>query len=112
MKIYCQLKGSTFYEGQNYLQHVLSSGKTVRPSDLYFIREPENLYDSNCVQVWCRDTNKKNVRLGNVNKENAPKVAVCMDKGGTATVTGIRFYGKIEQGQNVGMYFTVNAVNG
>lgn len=109
MKIYCQLKGSTFCEGQDFLRNVLSSGQTLRPADLRLIRQPDNPKDPNCIQVWYAQENER-VRLGFVNKENAPRLASYMDSGGTTNIISVKFYGAIDKGQNAGMYFLVNAV--
>ena len=107
MIVYCQLKGSTFCGGQNFLQHFLSSGQSFQDSKLFFIREPNCMQDKNCVQVWYeRDEN--NVRLGNVNRENAPLIATCMDSGGTVKAISHKFYGDIAKGEHIGLYFMVN----
>ena len=111
MHIKCQLRGSTFCEGQDYLRNIASSGRTIRPSDLYLVREPENPYDQYCVQVWCKNqSTNTNVRLGNINRENSEFVSSYMDTGGTVNVTSLNLYGSLEKGQNVGMYFTINAL--
>ena len=110
MKIYCHLKGSMYCEGQDFLRKVLSSGQTLRPENLRLIRQPDNPKDPNCVQVWYAQGDEK-IRLGFVNKENAPRVASYMDSGGTANIISTKFYGAIDKGQNAGMYFLVNAVS-
>ncbi len=110
MKIYCKLKGSTYCEGQDFLRNTLSSGRTLRPTDLRLIRQPDNPKDPNSVQVWYAQGNDR-VRLGFVNKENAPKVASYMDSGGTASIVSVKFYGAVDKGQNAGIYFLVNAVS-
>ena len=107
MKIYCQLKGSTFCEGQDFLRTALSTGMDIPSSDMYLIREPANVYDSNCTQVWCR-YGGRNIRLGNVNRENAPLIASCLDSGGTARITSHTFYGLTDGKENVGLYFVVH----
>jgi HIRAN domain. len=111
MLINCQLKGSTFCEGQDYLRNVVSNGRAIHPSDLYLVREPENAYDKYCVQVWCKNqSSNTNVRLGNINRENSMFVSSYMDTGGTVNVASLKLYGSLEKGQNVGMYFTLNAL--
>lgn len=82
----------------------------IQPSDLQLVRDHNCAQDKNCVQVRYRHGNI-DVKIGNVNKENAPLIASCMDKGGKATITSATLYGSIDEGQNVGMYFWVNTVS-
>ena len=110
MNIICHLKGSTFCEGQDFLRNVLSSGQTLRPADLRLIRQPDNPKDPNCIQVWYAQENER-VRLGFVNKENAPRLASYMDSGSTTNIIRDKFYGSFDEKQNVGILFCVNAVS-
>ncbi len=74
------------------------------------MRDHSCAQDKNCVQVrYCHGNT--DVKIGNVNKENAPQIASCMDKGGTATITSTTLYGNVDEGQNVGMYFWVKTVS-
>lgn len=108
MKIYCQLKGSTFCDGQNILRSIVSSGRAIQPADLLLIRDYSCVHDKNCVQVRYR-TGSTDTKIGNVNKENAPIIAACMDKGGTAEICNLNLCGTVDT--NIGMYFTVNTGN-
>ena len=109
-KINCHLKGSTYCDGQHVLRSIVSDGRTIRPADLYLARDYNCEQDRNCVQVNYRNDGM-DVKIGNVNKENAPLIATCMDKGGTATIISATLYGNVDQGQNVGMYFWVKTVS-
>jgi len=106
MKINCQLKGSTLCGAQSILRSLISVSRTITPSDLQLVRDYNCAQDKNCVQVRYR-CGGQDYKLGNVNKENAPLIASCMDKGGTATIISATLYGNIDQGQNVGMFFWV-----
>ena len=105
MKIYCQLKGSMFCDGQNILRSIVSSGKSLQPTDLLLMRDYSCVQDSNCVQILYH-TGSMDVKIGNVNKENAPAIAACMDKGGTAEIISLKLYGTVKT--NIGLYFMVN----
>ena len=108
MKIYCQLKGSTFCDGQNILRSIVSNGRVLQPSDLHLVRDYHCDKDPNCIQVRYR-TDGADEKIGNVNKENAPIIAACMDKGGTAEICNLNLCGTVDT--NIGMYFTVNTGN-
>ena len=108
MKIYCQLKGSTFCDGQNILRSIVSNGRVLQPSDLHLVRDYHCDKDPNCIQV-CYRTDGADEKIGNVNKENAPIIAACMDKGGTAEICNLNLCGTVDT--NIGMYFTVNTGN-
>ena len=108
MKIYCQLKGSTFCDGQNILRSIVSNGRAIRPTDLLLMRDYNCEQDINCVQVRYR-TGSTDTKIGNVKKENAPIIAACMDKGGTAEIISLNLCGTVDT--NIGMYFTVNTGN-
>lgn len=108
MKIYCQLKGSKFCDGQTILRNILSGGRPMQPSDLRLVRDHDCKQDRNCVQVRYR-YGRQDVKIGNINKENAPLIASCMDNGGKAEVIGLNLCGSAET--NVGLFFTVDAVN-
>ena len=110
MKINCQLNGSTFCNGQIILRRIKASNIDIQPSDLTLVRDYSCKQDINCVQVRYRH-GSINAKIGNVNKENAPLIASCLDKGGTATITSATLYGNVDEGQNVGMFFWVNAVS-
>ena len=105
MKIYCQLKGSKFCEGQGLLRKLVSDGQPIQPSNLYLVRDHNCIQDSNCVQVRYQN-NDTNIKLGNVNKENAPLIAYCMNKGGTAKIISLNLYGSVDT--NIGLYFMVD----
>lgn len=108
MRIYCQLKGSKFCDGQNILRSIVSSGRTLQPSDLRLVRDHNCVQDSNCVQVRYHN-GSTDAKIGNVNKENAPLIASCMDTGGRAKVIGLNLCGSVET--NIGLFFTVDAAN-
>ena len=110
MKVNCQLKGSTFCDGQIILRRIMSGNMDMQPSDLILVRDHSCKQDKNCVQVRYKHGGI-NAKIGNVNKENAPMIASCMDQGGTATITSTTLYGNVDEGQNVGMYFWVNTVS-
>ncbi len=110
MRINCQLKGSTFCDGQIILRRIMSGNIDMQPSDLILVRDYSCKQDKNCVQVRYRHDGI-NAKIGNVNKENASLIASCMDKGGTAIITSATLYGNIDEGQNVGMYFWVKTVS-
>lgn len=110
MKLNCRLKGSTFCEGKDIMRHIVSSGQTIQPYEVYLLRDHNCKQDVNCVQVRYR-RDGQDYKLGNVNKENAPWIAECMDKGGQASIVSLKLYGEVDQGQNVGMFFWVNTVN-
>lgn len=110
MNINCQLKGSTFCDGQIILRRIMSGNMDMQPSDLILVRDHSCKQDKNCVQVRYRHGGI-NAKIGNVNKENAPRIASCMDQGGTATITSTTLYGNVDEGQNVGMYFWVKTVS-
>ncbi len=105
MNINCQLKGSTFCDGQILLRNMKAGYLNIQPSDLQLVRDHSCAQDKNCVQVRYRHGNT-DVKIGNVNKENAPLIASCMDKGGNAEVIGLSLCGSADT--NVGMFFTVN----
>ncbi len=109
MNINCQLKGSTFCDGQLLLRNMMAGYLNIQPSDLQLVRNHSCAQDKNCVQVRYRHGGA-DVKIGNVNKENAPMIASCMDKGGTATIISATLYGNVDEGQNVGMYFWVKTV--
>ncbi len=109
MNINCQLKGSTFCDGQILLRNMKAGYLNIQPSDLQLVRDYSCIQDKNCVQVRYRH-GSADVKIGNVNKENAPMIASCMDKGGTATIISATLYGNVDEGQNVGMYFWVKTV--
>ncbi len=108
MRIYCQLKGSTFCDGQILLRNVMSGYLDMQPSDLNLVRDHNCPEDRNCVQVRYR-RGHSDIKIGNVNKENAPLIAACMDTGGRAEVIGLNLCGSVET--NVGLFFTVNTIN-
>ena len=83
----------------------MSGNMDMQPSDLILVRDYHCKQDKNCVQVRYRHGGI-NVKIGNVNKENAPLIASCMDKGGNAEVIGLSLCGSADT--NVGMFFTVN----
>ena len=108
MRIYCQLKGSTFCDGQKILRSIVSNGRELLPTDLLLVRDHECDKDPNCVQVRYHNDNM-DAKIGNVNKENAPIIAACMDKGGTAEISNLNLCGTVDT--NIGLYFTVNTSN-
>lgn len=105
MKLNCQLKGSTFCDGQLLLRNMMAGYLNIQPSDLQLVRDHSCAQDKNCVQVRYRHGNN-DVKIGNVNKENAPLIASCIDKGGSAEVIGLSLCGSADT--NVGMFFTIN----
>lgn len=108
MKIYCQLKGSTFCDGQKLLRSIVSGDRAIRPADLLLMRDYSCVQDKNCVEVRYR-TGSTDTKIGNVNKENAPAIAACMDNGGTAEISSLNLCGTVDT--NIGLYFTVNTSN-
>ena len=108
MKIYCQLKGSTFCDGQNILRSIVSSGRAIQPADLLLIRDYSCVHDKNCVQVRYR-TGSTDTKIGNVNKENAPIIAACMDKVGTTAISNLNLSGTVDT--YTVMYFSVTSGN-
>ena len=108
MKINCQLKGSTFCDGQNILRSIVSSGLVIQPADLLLVRDYNCVQDSNCVQVRYHN-GSTDTKIGNVNKENAPAIASCMDAGGTVRIISLQLYGTVET--NIGLFFMVETVN-
>ncbi len=110
MRINCQLKGSTFCEGQCILTVIKAQGQPIQLENLLLVRDYNCPQDKNCVQVNYRLGSQYH-KLGNVNRENAPRIAACMDSGGTATIASATLYGNIDEGQNVGMFFWVNTVD-
>lgn len=108
MRIYCHLKGSMFCDGQTLLRNVMSGCLDIQPSDLNLVRDHDCPQDRNCVQVRYR-RGRSDIKIGNVNKENAPLIATCIDTGGSAEVIGLNLCGSADT--NVGLYFTVNTTD-
>jgi len=108
MKFNCQLKGSTFCDGQILLRNMMAGYLDMQPSDLQLVRDYSCAQDKNCVQVrYCHGNT--DVKIGNVNKESAPLIAACMDTGDRAEVIALRLCGSADT--NVGMFFTVNTTD-
>ena len=103
------LAGSTFCEGQNYLQNVYKNRQILRPENSYLVRESNNRYDTNAVQLWY-DDNGRQIRLGYVERTMAPEVAHCMDNGGSAYVINLTICRRPEY-IHCGLYFEVQTVN-
>ena len=90
------------------MKNIRTEGRMIQPSEMYMVREPDNTYDSNCVQVRYRHGGL-DVKIGNVNKENAPAIASCMDAGGTAEIKSCSLCGSPDT--NIGLYFVVNTIS-
>ncbi len=69
--IRCKLVGQSFNKGARALEAQLQPG-----SQILLVREPDNGYDRNAVEVY--------VRLGHVNRESAAVLADLFDPGHTA----------------------------
>ena len=98
------LTGSTYCDGQELIHREMEKGHTLQPENLYLVRDSHNPVDTNAVQVWYDDNGKK-VRLGFVQRDQAPEVAECMDDGGSVCAIGVNVCGTADT--NYGMYFTV-----
>jgi hypothetical protein len=97
MRIYCQLKGSTFCNGQKILRSIVSNGRELLPTDLLLVRDHECDKDPNCVQVRYHNDDMDE-KIGNVNIESS-----------TAEIISLNLCGTVDT--NIGMYFTVNTGN-
>lgn len=102
---YLHLVGSTFCNGQAFLKYLMARGRELRPSDLQLVRDKNNPYDPNAVQVWY-ESEVYMEQLGFVQAELAPEIAHCMDYGGTVQVTDCSVYGSADT--NFGVYFTAS----
>ena len=89
------LTGSTNYAGQNFLRSVHAGAFNLAPSDIYLVRELDNQYDENAVQLWYR-SNGKEVRLGFVDRKQNPIVANCLDNGGNIRILNHTIYGQAD----------------
>ena len=98
------LAGSTYCDGQELIHREMEKGRTLQPENLYLVRDSHNPVDTNAVQVWYDDNGKK-VRLGFVQRDQAPEVAECMDDGGSVCAIGVNVCGTADT--NYGMYFRV-----
>ncbi len=98
------LAGSTKCQGQEYMREIIRNGHTLQAENLYLVREPQNPFDANAVQVWYDDNGKK-TRLGFVQRDQAPDIAECMDNGGSACAIDVTVCGTADT--NYGMYFRV-----
>lgn len=101
------LVGSTYCEGQKFLRRIMASGQALQLEKLVMVRDPQNPYDVNAVQVWY-DDNGNNVRLGFVNRDQAPDVAECLDNDGGVTVIDAKIYGSSDT--NYGLFFRVRLI--
>lgn len=97
------LAGSTKCEGQAFLRRVMAEGMELNSSDLYLLRDKNNQYDANAVQVWS-NRNGERVRLGFIKKEQAPVIANYLDHGWDARITYHNICGSAVT--NYGLYFT------
>lgn len=98
------LAGSTYCEGQELIHREMKKGHTLLVENLYLVRDSYNPVDANAVQVWYDDNGEK-VRLGYVQRDQAPEVAECMDDGGSVCAIGVTICGT--EDANYGMYFRV-----
>ena len=96
------LTGSTYCEGQDYIHSQMDNGYKLQPENVYLVRDPQNPVDANAVQVWYDDNGEK-VRLGYIQRSQAPEVAKCMDAGGQVAAIDIAVCGTAET--NYGLYF-------
>ncbi len=103
MTMYLHLTGSTYCAGQQTLRAAQAGEYEIAPNNLFLVRESENQYDPNAVQVWwCNGKNE--VKLGYVAKEQAPTVARYIDRGRGVHITGKSIYGSPES--FCGLYMT------
>ncbi len=103
MTMYLHLAGSTHCSGQSFLKAVQAGKCKITSSNLILVRDKENQYDPNAVQVWCRN-GEEEVRLGFVDKEQAPDVARYIDRGWGIHITGHSIYGTADS--FCGLYMT------
>ena len=106
-KMVLHLAGSTFCEGQKFLQSIKDGGQELQPEKLYLVRDPQNPHDVNAVQVWYDDNGNK-IRLGFVNRNQAPEVAEYFDGGGYEYVLDAKICGSSDT--NYGLFFKVQLV--
>lgn len=98
------LTGSTKCDGQKYIHNEMNKGRFLQAKNLYLVRDPKNPVDTNAVQVWYDDNGEK-VRLGFVQRDQAPAVAVCLDEGGEVCPIDLMICGSSDS--NYGLYFRV-----
>ena len=98
------LAGSTYCEGQELIHREMEKGHTLQPESLYLVRDSHKPVDANAVHIWYGDNGKK-IRLGFVQKDQAPEVSLCMDDSGELAVINIAVSGAKET--NFSMNFHV-----
>ena len=96
------LAGSTKCEGQDFIRSKKDNGYSLQPENLIMVRELNNPVDTNAVQVWYDDNGEK-VRLGYIQRDQAPEVAECMDEGGMVFPIELTICGSSDT--NYGLYF-------
>ena len=106
-KMILHLAGSMYCEGQAFFKSIMARGQELQQEKLYMVRDPQNPKDANAVQVWYDDKGNK-VRLGFVNRYQAPEVAEYFDGGGYEYIINAKIYGSSDT--NYGLFFTVQLI--
>ena len=96
------LAGSTYCEGQELIHREMKKGHTLLVENLYLVRDSYNPVDANAVQVWYDEKGEK-VRLGYIQRDQAPEGAECMDEGGMVFPIELTICGSSDT--NYGLYF-------
>lgn len=70
-------------------------------AEIQLVREPNNEHDANAIAIWWNGVCGQQL-LGYVNRNQAVRVARCLDHGGRVIIDGHRIYGRDKE--NYGMY--------
>lgn len=101
METNLHVTGSTHYFGQEYMLMLDCGAVKFNSAELQLVREPNNEHDANAIAIWWNGVCGQQL-LGYVNRNQAVRVARCLDHGGRVIIDGHRIYGRDKE--NYGMY--------